>query len=161
MARPGARAAARERNANRTDQVTSLPVAAIPGQQYGEQAQQVADQRAIPTGPQPVAGGGAPAPAAPAAGGPPDLSALAAQFSGPGNSLSLTRPTERPNEPVTHGLPIGPGGGPEVLSGVGAATRDNAIQQGTVAHLLANLAAQPNAPSAVQDLAARAQGGVQ
>ena len=27
----------------------------------------------------------------------------------------LTAPTERPNEPLTHGMPFGPGGGPEVL----------------------------------------------
>lgn len=28
-------------------------------------------------------------------------------------------PTARPDEPVTHGLPMGPGGGPEVLGNLG------------------------------------------
>lgn len=27
----------------------------------------------------------------------------------------LTAPTDRPNEPITHGLPVGPGAGPEIL----------------------------------------------
>lgn len=72
----------------------------------------------------------------------------------------LDRPSERPNEPVTHGLPMGPGGGPEVLDGVGAAARQGAIEQGTLTHLLTSLAAQPGATSAIKDLAARAQGGV-
>lgn len=30
--------------------------------------------------------------------------------------VPLTAPTERPGEPITHGLPFGPGGGPEVLA---------------------------------------------
>lgn len=34
----------------------------------------------------------------------------------PGALGAFDRPTERPNEPISHGLPIGPGGGPEVLS---------------------------------------------
>lgn len=29
--------------------------------------------------------------------------------------VQLNAPTERPYEPTTHGLPIGPGGGPEVM----------------------------------------------
>src|SRR5690242_6908610 len=33
--------------------------------------------------------------------------------------LPFNRPTERPDEPVTHGLPSGPGGGPEVLAPAG------------------------------------------
>jgi hypothetical protein len=72
----------------------------------------------------------------------------------------LTRPTERPNEPVTHGLPVGPGAGPEALQGVGAAARQNVVEQGTLTHLLTSLAAQPNATSAIKDLAARASQGV-
>jgi hypothetical protein len=33
----------------------------------------------------------------------------------PGSIPSLTAPTERPGEPVTAGLPVGPGPGPEAL----------------------------------------------
>jgi hypothetical protein len=46
------------------------------------------------------------------------------------------------------------------LNGVGAAARQSTIEQGTLAHLLTSLAAQPNATSAIKDLAARAVGGV-
>jgi hypothetical protein len=33
----------------------------------------------------------------------------------------LYRATERPDEPMTHGLPVGPGAGPEALRVTGAA----------------------------------------
>lgn len=87
--------------------------------------------------------------------------AMAQAHNGPGDSLALDRPTERPNEPVTHGLPVGPGGGPEALNGVGAVAREGAMGQATLNQLLSTLASRPNAPSAVQDLATRAAGGVQ
>jgi len=77
-----------------------------------------------------------------------------------GASGPLTRPTERPTEPVTHGLPMGPGAGPEALDGIGAAARQNVIEQGTLSHLLSSLAAQPGSTTAIRDLAARAQSGV-
>lgn len=80
---------------------------------------------------------------------------------GPGDSMLLDRPTERPNEPVTHGLPVGPGAGPEALTGVGAVAREGVMGQATLSQFLSTLASQPNAPSAVQDLASRARGGVQ
>lgn len=31
------------------------------------------------------------------------------------NPVQLNAPTARPYEPITHGLPVGPGGGPEVM----------------------------------------------
>lgn len=34
----------------------------------------------------------------------------------PGSLGPLHAPTDRPGEPVTHGLPSGPGGGPQVLA---------------------------------------------
>jgi hypothetical protein len=42
----------------------------------------------------------------------------------PGSIPSLTAPTERPNEPVTAGLPVGPGPGPEALGAPAAPTSD-------------------------------------
>lgn len=86
--------------------------------------------------------------------------AMTQAHNGPGNSLNLMRPTERPNEPVTAGLPVGPGPGPESLTGVGAAARQNGIEQGTIQHFLQGLASQPGATSAVKDLASRAMSGV-
>ena len=61
------------------------PVTAAPGQQYGQRAQQEAAQQAVPL---------------------PQVR--------PG-ALPLSAPTRRPDEPVTAGLPFGPGPGPEIL----------------------------------------------
>jgi len=82
---------------NRSD----LPTAPDPGagtfkgQPYGAATQQAA--MAAPPGAPPGAPGAPP-------GGPP-----------PGGLGDFARPSERPNEPITHGLPVGPGGGSEVL----------------------------------------------
>jgi hypothetical protein len=67
--------------------MTDLPPNTVPGQGYGEQAEQRRQMQALPMGAQP---GLEPPP-------------------------SLTAPTARPNEPVQAGLPIGPGPGPEAL----------------------------------------------
>jgi hypothetical protein len=40
--------------------------------------------------------------------------------------VGLTDPTQRPDEPITHGLPFGPGGGPEVLA---SKARANTLSQ--------------------------------
>jgi hypothetical protein len=87
---------------NRRDLQTQKPTAA-PNQEYGKAGQQLASQRAVP-----MAGA--------AAGVPP--TAQPAPGQGPMQAPpppDLYRPTELPNEPVTHGLPTGPGGGPEAL----------------------------------------------
>ena len=82
--------------AQRTD---LLAPKAAPGQTYGEAGRQLAAQRAVPMGnPTPTA---APRPQA---------TAPAAGSMGP-----LDRLTERPNEPVTAGNPLGAGPGPEVI----------------------------------------------
>ncbi len=73
---------------NRADLRSVKPVAAT-GQGYGEAGQQLAAQQAMPIAPQPV-------PAAPA--GP-----------APGGLGPLSRPTERPDEPMSQGAPWGPG----------------------------------------------------
>lgn len=155
-------------NSNRTDLNVPAPITTAPNQPYGQAAQQQVAQRAIPMAGAPTmpanappAGPGGPQSSPPAAGapGPDQLQAMTIAHNGPGDSLLLDRPTERPNEPVTHGLPSGPGGGPETLTGVGAAAREGAVDQSTLKNLLTNMAAMPGATQAVQDLAARAQGG--
>lgn len=64
----------------------------------------------------------APAPPAPQTGAPvqPAQPPVGAPATGappvpPPGSLNTFGPTQRPNEPLTHGLPSGPGAGPEVL----------------------------------------------
>lgn len=92
---------------NRTDLQQAPRVAG--GQPYGVAQMQRQAQQAVP-----IAGTPMPAPGAapmPAAGAPMPQGPL------PG-SLGFTDPSQRPGEPVQHGLPMGPGGGPEVLGNV-------------------------------------------
>lgn len=88
---------------NRTDLQTQKPTAAT-GQAYGQAGAQLAAQKAVP-----IAGA--------AAGVPPQAQPAPGQgpMAPPPPPPDLYRPTENPNEPVTHGLPMGPGGGPEAL----------------------------------------------
>jgi hypothetical protein len=84
---------------NRTDMNTSK-IAEYTGQQYGKATQQRDAQRAMPVQAPP----GPPAPQTP----------QAAQAPGPapGSLGELLGPTARPDEPLTHGAPFGPGPGP-------------------------------------------------
>jgi hypothetical protein len=151
--------AARQLQPNRAD-LTRPTATTVPGQGYGEAAQQRSAMQAIPL-PAPRLSPGGGSSLSPT--GPSPLGSQPSAVAGApmvGANGPLTRPTERPNEPVTHGLPVGPGAGPEALQGVGAAARQGAVEQGTLTHLLTSLAAGPNATSAIKDLAARAQQGV-
>ena len=82
---------------NRVDM--NQPVTVASGQTYGSRQQQVDAQRAIPL---------------PAASAPPPAPQAGTVAAGP-TVTPLSAPTTMPNQPVTHGLPIGPGAGPEVL----------------------------------------------
>ena len=128
-------------NANR-----SLPVTSVPGQTYGAaQAQQNAQRMVpmappsvgLPPGPGGAMGGGAPGGAPPGGGGPP-----------PGSLTPLDAPSERPDEPVTHGAALGPGPGPESLPGA-------AMTQGAMTSLLSR-AAQATGSAGLASLAAMA-----
>lgn len=91
---------------NRTDLLLgprTAPVVRIPGQGYGEQAAQVSAQQQVPMGQPPL-----PAPLPPI--------------------TRLDAPTQRPNEPLTHGLPTGPGAGPEALGMVGGDDTMNVLR---------------------------------
>jgi hypothetical protein len=145
---------------NRSD-LTKPTSQTVPGQGYGVAAEQRAAQQQIPMGtpPAPSPSGAGPGPGAGAPPTPPAPGPPPSPIVPPGSNGSISRPTERPNEPVTHGLPMGPGAGPEALTGIGAAARQNAVEQGTLTHLLTSMAQSPGATSAVKDLAARALGG--
>jgi len=124
----------------RTDLATAanqkpLPAQAATGQQWGKATEQLQAQQAVPMAP------------------PPTATPVAAEPQGPlpplpGELTPLTAPSQRPHEPVTSGLPIGAGPGPEILGPVGSST--------SVADVLANLARVTNNPD-VADLARRAQ----
>lgn len=70
------------------------------GQEYGEATAQLASQRKVPL-----------------PGNPHAASQVNPRLQGmqPGQGPSLSDDTMYPNEPVTAGLPIGPGAGPEAL----------------------------------------------
>jgi hypothetical protein len=90
----------------------------IPGQQYGAQVAQAQLQTSMPA---PDVRGAVPPPTAPAQPTPemptrtvvdPMAVAQAMKFD------PLLGPTQRPEEPLTHGLSTGPGGGPEAIQGI-------------------------------------------
>jgi hypothetical protein len=86
--------------ANRTDlnnAANRVPRQVATGQTYGKATQQMEAQRAVPMGSSPT-----------------DVRSQR-NFSVPGESGPLTRPTERPTEPITAGAPFGDGAGPEVM----------------------------------------------
>src|ERR1019366_1401153 len=118
------------KSANRPDLTMPQAPSAAPGQEYGAAAASLASQSAVP-----MAGGAQP----PA--GQDMMAALQAHTAAnpAGARGAIDRPTERPNEPVTHGLPVGPGGGPEVLSGIGALANSGAAEQGTLQNLLSSM----------------------
>jgi hypothetical protein len=140
---------------NRTDLVSAEPVSTAKSQNYGERSQQQAAQRAVPLAP-PASPPGVPGSQPPAQ--LPNTSGATAPVAGPG-LLPFLHPTNRPNEPVTAGLPTGAGPGPEALTGVGAIVANQAVEQGTLKNLLGSLASSPTSSSAIRDLAAVAGAG--
>lgn len=152
---------------NRSD--LNQPVDSAPDQGYGVAAEQRADQGVIPLAggatnlpPQTPAPSPSSVPPAPGGGaGGSDIMAMlqAHAANGGGPAGNFTRPTERPGEPVTHGLPIGPGAGPEALTGIGAAAQTGAVEQGTLNNYIQQLSSQPNATTAIRALAAQAGAG--
>ena len=127
---------------NRTDMNQNRqPVTVASGQPYGARQEQVAAQRALPLPAAP------PVPAPP----PPAPGAL------PGGRGPFTRPTEYPDEPLTAGMSMGPGPGPEALA-MRAVTVDDQL----VAQLRGLYAAYPNSDIAALLAAAerRSQGSM-
>lgn len=117
---------------NRTD-LNAQPVRVAPSKQYGQGAAQEAAQKIVPLAN--TAGGGAPAPM-PMPAGPV-----------PGDHGPFNRPTDMPQQPVTTGLPFGPGPGPEALG---------MPQRPKVSQTIAQIASMSNDPELLA-LAQRAQ----
>lgn len=92
--------------ARRTDGGPAQKLSAAPNQDYGEASQQLNAQRIAPMG------GADPMPKAAALPAEGDAPQALPSFSG----VPLTDPSQRPDEPITHGVNIGPGGGSEVLN---------------------------------------------
>lgn len=90
---------------NRTDlnRNRTLPVTAPTGLPYGQHKQLVDTQKQVPIQ----------TPGAPTAGPPGPVSPTPPAPAPP--IIPLSAPSQRPDEAITHGLPVGPGPGPEVL----------------------------------------------
>ena len=69
--------------------------------------------------------------------------------------ISLYAPTERPQEPVTHGINVGAGGGSEVL----AMPNQVQSQYANAYQMFTQMAADPNASPTLKYLAQRIQQG--
>ena len=129
---------------NRTDLNASMPIQTATGQGYGVAAQQQAAQRAIPVAAQPVPG----ASAAPAAPSTPQAQSVSGNMQMPASSklpgeLMWDHPTERPEEPITHGVDVGPGAGSEAMLNPNHAVEDfsrSIISGGHVSQTLLDVA---------------------
>lgn len=154
----------RKAKGQRTD--LNRPTQAVkvaPSQQYGQGAQQIAAQKAIPlpnsapipTGPPPQAmPPGPPAQVAPPS---PMLGDLGA----------LDRPTDRPSEPLTAGMSIGTGGGPDTLSQapesmgpVDGALKVDLAQMRNYLPALELMASAPDASDTTRNLVRRIRGAM-
>lgn len=93
---------------NRRDLRSTQAPKAAQGQPYGEAKAQVDAQKAIPLSRIPAPQGVRPG---------PSTAAVAGMVGGGNISVPpLNAPSARPNEPITAGLPTGPGPGPEALN---------------------------------------------
>lgn len=138
---------------NRTDLNTSrgpLPVRAATGQQYGKATEQMAAQRALPMGPPP-----GPAVAPPMAAGAGGATPPAPAGPLPGELGPLDAPTSRPGEPVTAGVPVGPGPGTEVL---GLPDENGAADLAMYLPLLEMMASRPGASMQTRNFVRRLRG---
>jgi hypothetical protein len=88
-----------------------VAIQAATGQTYGEAGKQMAAQRAVPMGSAPT-----------------DVAPTATPRPVPGTLGSLTRPTERPSEPITAGAPFGAGPSP-MAAGIPMPTGDQALAE--------------------------------
>ncbi len=124
---------------NRSDLNGPQPVADYAGPKvpYGTGAELARSQQQVPvSGPQPPGPTQGPAPAP--GGGLPSM-----ETPPPGSFGNMLRDSERPNEPLTHGMARGPGGGPEVLSNPAGRPALTLVQQ---------LANQPYASDEIRNL---------
>lgn len=97
-------------HSRRTDGGPAQVISTAPDQTYGDAKQQHADQAIAPMG------GAEPLPAAPnVPATPPNAGGRTPYSGGPFNA-----PSNRPGEPVTTGVPIGPGASPAAMPNVNA-----------------------------------------
>lgn len=92
---------------NRSD-LRTQKIAVPPSAEYGQGERLRRAQQAVPLAAAPPAG--VPPP------GPPGAAGGGGGFATPDSTPNLLDPTGRPDEPLEHGMPFGPGAGPEALT---------------------------------------------
>lgn len=112
---------------NRTDLNPAVPIKAAPGQQYGKATAQIEAQRAVPVA-RPATDVVAPAPAVGPDASAPASGPAAPPMPLPGQVIPLDAPSQRPGEPITAGLAMGAGAGPEALGPLGGGGEDVGMQ---------------------------------
>ena len=120
-----------------------------PGQQYGKGVEQRDAQRAVPMAGRPVT----PAPTSSAVASrrpPPGIN--------PGELTPLDAPSARPGEPVTSGMSMGAGSGPEVLGGLAPKAENGVEDLAPYLPMLEFMASQPNASSQTRNFVRRLRG---
>lgn len=133
--------------ARRTDRSPVQKIRQLPDAAYGEAKEFNDLQKQAPLDNVPAQDRGAAAPAQDA--GPQPASMPLS------NVIPLNAPTQRPDEPVTAGAPLGPGPGPEVM---GPAQSMRTAQYQSASDLLSNIAAGSDNPD-LQALAANIKRG--
>lgn len=135
---------------NRSDlqQGPRQPVRVAPGQTYGKGVEQQRAQQALPMAAAPPV---PPPGAAPGPGmmGPP-----------PGAGGPFNRPTERPDEPSTTGLAMGPGAGPEALAMSKTGGNPDLEVMRPYLPALELMASQPNASPSARNFVRRLRGAL-
>ncbi len=129
---------------NRIDNL--LPNVTAPGQEYGQAASQRMAMNELPMGAPPEVQPAASPQAARQA--PMSLAQMVGQQqqAAPVSVTPLTAPTERPDEPITAGLPFGQGAGPEALG-----------QGQLLSDMLAQISQHPSAGAGTFEMAAAAR----
>jgi hypothetical protein len=132
-------------NANRG----AVPIAAASGQTYGAKKAQMDAQRAMPIAPPPAS-------AMPAALSGPPSRPVPGQM--PGEVVPLDAPSQRPNEPLTAGLPVGPGAGPEVLGALASKSTDGLEDMAQWLPMLEFAASRPSATAQYRNFVRQLRG---
>jgi len=129
----------RKARPQRTD--LSLPKVTVPGQDYGKQQAQMTAMQSVPMAQ------GEMAPAQMAAAMPTQQATPQVPTPLQSAELKFLHPSDRPDEPITHGIDIGPGGGSEVLA------PPHPMAQAPNASMLQQMAMAPGATADIKQMA--------
>lgn len=132
------------RLSKRTDGTPGGKLSVAPGLAYGERQEALAQERTAPMAVTPQTA----APSPPTVGAPAQPSTPTGATNQAVNMM-FAQSTQRPNEPVTHGVDIGPGAGPEIMPSP-VQQQQQGIKQGPITQMLQGLSATSTSGSLAQ-----------